>query len=289
MIHFLRSVKMVCKRKLDLFRYLPELFSPQGHIYVSYAIVPGHTFNYNWGDDVNKVLVELISGKKVIPYHCAWIPQKNILCIGSILQWYSNKNAVIWGAGLREVNKITPPNLILAVRGPLTRKVLIDQGLQCPEIYGDPALLFPRFFQPIVTKEYAIGIVCHYTERTSVMENLSDYKNAGIHFIDVRKYGKWEKFIEEICKCETILSSSLHGCIIADAYAVPNLWSQFTDYIAEGDGFKFHDYYLSTARNIKSPVKISYLPDGYEMAKTLWLPPEIDLDLLMQVCPFVKS
>lgn len=96
-------------RKIDLLRYLPELISNKGHIFLSYAIPPGHTYNYNWGDDINKALVELISGKKVIPYHCSLFPKTNYICIGSILQWYTNKKSIVWGAGLRESKKITPP------------------------------------------------------------------------------------------------------------------------------------------------------------------------------------
>lgn len=288
MMQLLRSIKVIILRKLDLFRYIPELFSRKGHLYVSYAIPPGHTYNYNWGDDVNKALVELISGKKVIPYHCAWFPQTNFCCIGSILQWYVNKRTVVWGTGLREIKNIILPQSILAVRGPLTRQELLKQGISCPEIYGDPALLFPIYYQPNVSKKYKVGIICHFTELNQLKDKyLLD--DCHYHFINIRQYGYWQNFINEVCMCETILSSSLHGCIIADAYRVPNLWCQFTDYIAEEKGFKFRDYYLSTKRSISQPMKIEELQDSHKITIAHWRPPEIDLNLLMSVCPFKKK
>ena len=57
----------------------------------------------NWGDDINFYLLEKIAGKKVIFRNKSLLhrllPFTNYICIGSILGWYENKNAIIWGAG----------------------------------------------------------------------------------------------------------------------------------------------------------------------------------------------
>ena len=45
-----------------------------------------------------------------------------------------------------------------------------------------------------------------------------------------------------ISECECIISSSLHGLIIADSFLIPNQMVHLTDKLY-GDGFKFDDYY----------------------------------------------
>lgn len=52
-----------------------------------------------------------------------------------------------------------------------------------------------------------------------------------------------EAILQQICKCKFILSSSLHGIILAHAYGIPALWIRNTD--CGTDGFKFHDYFSS--------------------------------------------
>jgi hypothetical protein len=55
-----------------------------------------------------------------------------------------------------------------------------------------------------------------------------------------------DRVLEEITKSQFILSSSLHGLIIAHAYQVPAIWIRHSD-LGEGNNvcFKFHDYFSS--------------------------------------------
>jgi len=48
--------------------------------------------------------------------------------------------------------------------------------------------------------------------------------------------------IEQIAQSELVISSSLHGLIVADSFRVPNLHLVVTNELL-GDGFKFDDYY----------------------------------------------
>jgi len=95
---------------------------------------------------------------------------------------------------------------IHAVRGPLTRARLLALGLDCPEVYGDPAILLPRYHRVMdLPKKHEIGLVAHYTD-LEWCENLD-----GVHVINVMR--PVEQVIEDICSCKLIASSSLHGCL----------------------------------------------------------------------------
>lgn len=111
---------------------------------------------YNWGDYVNLVLAGFISSKKVFPYLYV-TSKKTIAMMGSILPWAIDENTIVWGSGCLDSNdplwkNINKPKQVLAVRGPLTRDVLLKNSIDCPEIYGDPALLFPRYYSPQIEK-----------------------------------------------------------------------------------------------------------------------------------------
>lgn len=284
----IRNITDKLLNKLNLFYYLSVLFRP--HIWVRYAIPRWKDNNCNWGDDVNAVLCKLISGKEVLPYQYSWLNKPHFLCIGSIIQWYSAKDAIIWGSGLLQYTKgINPPKKVLAVRGPLTRQCLLDNGIECPEIYGDPALLFPEYYRPTIHKQYHVGIICHQSETEFLKKKVGT--DSRFLFIDVRHYGKWTDFIDKILSCTVVLSSSLHGVIVADAYDIPNQWCQFTDYVSENAGFKFKDYFLSVCKHIDSPLKVD-LDDEVETIEngvmSVWEPPKIDIQKLLDVCPFKK-
>lgn len=280
------NVKDNLLNKLNLLIFLPEILNRKKKIWISYALPRWKKDNYNWGDDVNSILINLLSSKQVVPYKFSWIKRTHYLCIGSIIQWYSNKNAIIWGSGLLySTDKIHPPKKVLAVRGPLTRECLLKCGIECPPIYGDPALLFPRFYFPKIEKKYKYGIILHFSELDK-MKNIKSKLNDCL-FINIKNYGVWSHFIDQILSCEVILSSSLHGIIISDAYSIPNIWCQFSDYTPQQNGFKFKDYFLSVGKNIENPVhfdKLNYTK--INLISQCWEKPEIDLDLLMEVCPF---
>ena len=102
----------------------------------------------NYGDLLGRYLAEKISKKKVV-----WVRptdfsilnyfQPIYVTIGSILT-HANEKCVVWGSGI--ISKAYPIKKakFLAVRGPQTRKFLLNQGYEVPEVYGDPALLLPE-------------------------------------------------------------------------------------------------------------------------------------------------
>lgn len=249
---------------------------------------------YNWGDYINLILAELISGRKALPYKYASAKQ-SIAMVGSILPWAIEPDTIVWGSGCLNSrdelwNHIQKPKQVLAVRGPLTRKVLMDHGIYCPEIYGDPALLFPRYYQPKVEKQYKYGVILHASTSLtgSIVSHFHTLLGDSVLFIDPIMFNKWNEFIDKILSCEYILSSSLHGIIIADAYKIPNLWISLTNNEHPDNNFKFKDYYLSIGKTIDTPLLVTDIQlSQIHNELDNWSAMRIDLDKLLSVCPLI--
>src|SRR5690606_8331752 len=128
------------------------------------------------------------------------------------------RHSIVWGSGSfgteskRQLNRDADYR---AVRGPLTRAKLRNVGVQCPEVYGDPALLVPFFYWPQVKKEAEVGLVLRWSERS--WNALP--AGAGVRKIFL-KADNIEQVLQQILGCKRIISSSLHGLIIADAYGI---------------------------------------------------------------------
>lgn len=209
--------------------------------------------NNNFGDDINIPILSRLTGKGVKTLkQLDRINVKHLLCIGSVIE-ICNSKSIIWGTGALYGDTSHPihekPLRVCAVRGPLTRDYLLSQGVTCPQIYGDPALLLPLFYSPNVAKKYDIGIIPHYIDFSLPHVKKFREENDNIKFINLQNYNCWEDVIDQICSCKCILSSSLHGMIVSDAYKIPNVRVQFSDLITGGD-FKFNDYCQGVGRTI---------------------------------------
>ena len=206
--------------------------------------------------------------------------------IGSIIsQLTMFKNSAIWGAGFKRPQDRVwfKPALVTAVRGPLSRSKLLELDIDCPAIYGDPALLFPRYYKPDLSKKFSLGIVPHmFDQNSKVLNNLC--ARDDVKLIDVRQ--DVHNVVDDIASCELIASSSLHGIIVADAYGIPSRWIKFSN-IVGGSGFKFMDYFLSVGRVYREPLEITSMSSirqiiaGFESYQL-----DIDLDKLLASCPF---
>jgi pyruvyltransferase len=252
----------------------------------------------NWGDDINYYFLREIIQRPILIYNRISLANrlklKNYLVIGSTIDMLCKKNTEIWGAGIIDKNKSLrfKPRKVHAVRGPLTRKKLLDHGIECPEVYGDPALLIPRYYKPKISKKYTYGFIPH----RSNLDRIDDFTVDGVSLserkdvlvIDLSNYDKWTDIIDQICSCENILSGSLHGLIMAEAYGIPNLWIEFGKPLIGGH-FKFHDFFLSIGRDRET----SFVIQGNDLPivniqKELesWQPGTINLQPLIDSAPF---
>lgn len=185
-----------------------------------------------------------------------------VLGVGSILPRAVRSGDIVWGSGtIREAEfRVTPDVKVLAVRGKLTRELM--KGTEVPEVYGDPALLLPLMYKPEVEKRYKFGIVPHYVDMETAKLGFPALNvNGEYKLIDVRL--PWQRFVREVLSCEAIISSSLHGIVIAEAYGIPANWQVWSDKVI-GNGFKFRDYLTGTGRKPQEPgwfPPIYNLPD----------------------------
>ncbi len=243
----------------------------------------------NFGDAINPILINHYSGKT--PYNFRRIlnfrkkPVYSV--IGSILDNQSIENLEVWGSGFMyedgEFNVL--PKKVYAVRGPLTRKKVLNHGIECPEVYGDPGLLISEIYNPNIKREYKLGVIPHYVDEDNFYINkLKEKYYDKIKIIDIKD--SFENVIDNVKKCEFIASSSLHGLITADAYQIPSLWIKLSDKISGGN-FKYRDYMLSVGRKQMDPFEIDqeynlneYL-DRFDEYKI-----NIDLEKLKENCPF---
>lgn len=239
----------------------------------------------NWGDALSPVITSWLSGKPVV--HLEGLHHDRYLVIGSILGC-ANERAEVWGSGFIRGGE-TPrgrPRAIHAVRGPLSRAALLRQEIECPEVYGDPALLLPRMWNPEVMKRYAVGIIPHYVDKACPW--LDRHRaDPRVLVIDIEQ--GTQSFVRQVKSCEVILSSSLHGLICADAYGVPNAWVQLSDAVIGGD-FKFRDYRLSIGAGEPSALRLSGEVSLRSAVACVELRPiALDLDALVDACPFISA
>lgn len=270
-------------------QYIKDNFNYDNTIYVNSFIkrdkYSGDIKPNNFGDELNFNFLPILFDKEVIPTDVKFL--KNYAFLGSILNdEFINSETEIWGTGIQNINNklLNKPKKVYAVRGPLTRQYLIRKGVKCPEIYGDPALLLPEVYNPKIVKKYKIGIIPHW--QTKSINKYKILKDKNVLLIDFHNYEKWTDVIDQILSCEYIVSESLHGLIIAEAYNIPNLWINID--LGNKYDIKFHDFFLSLKADRKNAYKItpnvtvkqllcflSYYKKG-EM---------VDLELLKKSCP----
>lgn len=205
---------------------------------------------YNLGDYFGVVVVNWMLQQKGLSLDDYVDKKRHLLTVGSgAIKSY--QNMTIWGSG---VERELPQRFrrffqkswfrkldIRAVRGPLSRKYLMKLGHQVPEVYGDPAILMPLIYAGLTGggKEYEVSVIPQLVTEKGIREK---YPDAHIISMNTNNY---ESVIDQISQSKLIISSSLHGVILADAYGVPSVWYRG---LQKDIDFKYLDYYASTGR-----------------------------------------
>jgi len=167
-----------------------------------------------------------------------------VVSTGSIYRLV-NENALVFGSGVRDRDQsVQKSNSVFCVRGPLTRRRVLAVGDECPPIYGDPALLLARVYNPPFVLRYKLGIVPHVSQYKKVLKLYDeDVKSGEVFVVDLRTINV-ESVVRQILQCERVVSSSLHGIIVCHSYGIPVRWIRFDNNI-NGDDTKYHDHFAA--------------------------------------------
>lgn len=207
----------------------------------------------NFGDYLSPLIVEAVSGRSV---RYASLKEADMMAIGTILanehkakRFCFKRRIHVWGSGSGQPEeRFSARHYYHAVRGRETQQRIIGQ----PEVpaLGDPGLLAEMLVERPAQKRFKIGFVAHYVDR-ECPEAMAFAAMKGVHSINV--FDDPREVLRQIAACEFIVSSSLHGMVVSDAYGVPNVRVRFSQGVI--DELKFVDYY--SAFDLPAPAVLS--------------------------------
>ncbi|GHV41693.1 hypothetical protein FACS189490_09100 [Clostridia bacterium] len=270
-------------------------------IKVSYPLIP------NMGDRLNELIIRNLfgfeiqssnsiiaelsaigSGLKAFTLTGGKLSKARKLIIGPFLP-----PVKIWGTGFIDYSEKDMPFFrkmdFYAVRGKLSLlrvEKLIKRKLDIP--LGDGGILAGELING-GGKIYKVGVISHFREQENPLwKKLTDSFDNSV-FIDLRKDPM--DVISLISSCECIISSALHGLIVADSLGIPNMRIKNTN-APLGDGFKFDDYYsgygLNSAAVDVNAVDITSLNTVYDNYKITRKMVDEKKELLTKAFPYKK-
>jgi hypothetical protein len=202
----------------------------------------------NFGDQLTPLLLRHFLGVQV-----DWAPadEAEWIAVGSIAAHVPRGWAgTVWGIGKhrqREWDVDLSHATILALRGKLTAEAL---GVDTCAL-GDPGLLVSLLPGIKRTSEHRLGIVPHWQDRWLA------WRHRGYR-IEVKADPM--AVIRQIAACDRIVSSSLHGIIVADAFGIPRRWERapqatpykFRDHMTVVGDFEYGKWYKADRRKVRA-------------------------------------
>jgi pyruvyltransferase len=205
----------------------------------------------NFGDKLTPLILDYLN----IPYEWSSPEKADLIGVGSLLEKVPDGfKGVIWTTGnmFEETIKSFPDAEVLAVRGRFSLDRTFCQNKQ-NVVLGDGGLLCDLFFEPTPPK-FKLGLIPHFADQKDMVVALLASTSPAITVIDI--CAPTLRVIQKVGECECILSSSLHGLILADSLGVPNHWMELGPATVLGAGFKFRDYYSAFGLKNIRPVHL---------------------------------
>lgn len=208
----------------------------------------------NFGDALSALVVAHVSGRPV-----EWAPRDRaeLFALGSLMSMIEKGSGSgqrpkpwIWGTGcMGPVARDFLDHVeIAALRGPGTAEILGVEGVPL----GDPGVFAAEVAGTLPPRDDKVGIVPHLTMRDHPGLRAAAAAEPRLELIDPATTDA-ASVVRRIAACAYVLSSSLHGLVVADACGVPNAWIT-PDGIHGHSRLKFHDYAASVGRDLGDPV-----------------------------------
>jgi hypothetical protein len=225
---------------------------------IIYQFVFTEPDSINFGDELTKDIIEKLFNRRV-EVHNQIECRFDMLGVGSLIHFFNkivDYRTYVWGSGLID-DKTKPINsnfIFKACRGEYTRVRVAQKYRNIP--MGDPGLLCNLIYTQEVKKTDKIGVIPHFRDDHS--HYLNDVIKKHPEIFKIIPVGQApEKVADEIKSCKLILSSSLHGLIVADSFGVPNMHLMLSDNLKSpnhlrGGEYKFRDYYSGIGRGYKN-------------------------------------
>lgn len=200
----------------------------------------------NFGDSLGPLLVAAFSGREVVraPRVSPW---RRLAATGTNAQKFRLGTVDLWGTGAAGRNNPFEPQrgfpqhfatrlVPHALRGPFSARLLAEAGFGPPGAFGDPAWLLPRLWPaPPGPPRHELGVILHESEvaaphpgapanaeflRYHLPPSLASTVRiiSPLHALDVRSM---RAKLDEMLDCRRLLSTGLHGLVLAEAYGRP--------------------------------------------------------------------
>lgn len=195
----------------------------------------------NFGDEITREIIASVFGRRT-----EWTPANECEMIGAgsiieeVTQNKGSNRPFLWTSGFIQAGDLTISDKdykIIGVRGKQSRARVTTANKEVT--IGDAGLLASYLLNNKPVKKYRLGILPHYVD--AHLDTIQRFKDdPTVRIIDAT--APCRQVVREIAECDALLSSSLHGLIVADSVGTPNLHFKLSDNL-KGGAYKFQDFY----------------------------------------------
>ncbi len=233
----------------------------------TYHFIP---YGYNFGDVIGSTVNNFASRGAT---HLTYTKERTgngtlLVTLGSILHHVqkTTKKVYLWGTGHVGAkyhdsrawinwSNTHPLMEVLAVRGQLTldflfaNKLVTNATVKSDVVLGDPALILPYIYPQCRRDTDPPRPICLVLHNNDKKINRTEFPSELIVENIWHSSLDYHEMLENIIECELVVSSSLHGIIVAEAFGVPARWIQFPGSAKSEGEYKYCDYYTGSRIN----------------------------------------